>query len=89
MENKEWNELENCINVDEMVEISEKIRRRRYEQKLDKNDQYAMQSRENESRFHYLCIKVTNVLQSRYLTPTILFTSERVCVGGGGQFRLI
>ena len=33
-----------------------KNRRRRYEQKLYENDQYAMQSRENESRFHYLCI---------------------------------
>ena len=67
MENKEWNELENCINVDEMVEISEKIRRRRYEQKLDKNDQYAMQSRENESRFHYLWPQVANQQQQQKL----------------------
>ena len=33
----------------------EKIWRRRYEQKLNENDQYATQSRGNESRFHYLC----------------------------------
>ena len=33
-------------------------RRRRYEQKLNENEQYATQSRENESRFHYLCLKV-------------------------------
>ena len=30
--------------------------KRKYEQKLGENDQYAMQSRENESRFHYLCL---------------------------------
>ena len=35
-----------------------KIRRRSYEQKLNENDQYATQSRENESRFHYLCSAV-------------------------------
>ena len=35
----------------------EKIRRRRYEQKLYENDQYATQSGENESCFHYLCLK--------------------------------
>ena len=34
----------------------EKIRRRRYEQKLNEKDQYAMQSWENKSRFHYLCM---------------------------------
>ena len=31
------------------------IRRRKYEQKLNENDQYATQSWENESHFHYLC----------------------------------
>ena len=31
------------------------MQRRRYEQKLNENDQYATQSRENENRFHYLC----------------------------------
>ena len=36
----------------------EKKQRRRYEQKLYENDQYAMQSQENESRFHYLCLEV-------------------------------
>ena len=30
---------------------------RRYEQKLNENDQYGRQSRENESCFHYLCTK--------------------------------
>ena len=35
-----------------------KIRQRRYEQKWNKNDQYATQSRENESCFHYLCLVV-------------------------------
>ena len=32
-----------------------KIRRRRYEQKLNENYKYATQSRENKSSFHYLC----------------------------------
>ena len=32
----------------------EKKRQRRYEQKLYENDQYATQSQENESCFHYL-----------------------------------
>ena len=36
---------------------AEKIRRRRYEQKLYENDQFATQSRDNESCFHYLCLK--------------------------------
>ena len=40
--------------------ITEKIRGRRYEHKLNKNDQYATQSRENESCCHYLCIDVEN-----------------------------
>ena len=35
-----------------------KIRRRRYKPKLNKNDQYAMQCREIESCFHYLCLQV-------------------------------
>ena len=34
----------------------EKIWQNRYEQKLNENDQYATQSQENESRFHYLCL---------------------------------
>ena len=34
----------------------EKIRPRRYLQKINENDQYATQSRENESCFHYLCL---------------------------------
>ena len=44
----------------------EKIRQRRYEQKLNTNDQYAMQSRENESRFHYLWREV----QDRHDPPS-------------------
>ena len=36
----------------------EKIQQRRYKPKLNKNNQYAMQCRENKSRFHYLCFEV-------------------------------
>ena len=36
----------------------EKIRRRRYKPKLNKNDQYTRQCWENKSRFHYLWLEV-------------------------------
>ena len=38
-----------------------KIRQRRYEQKLNENDQYETQSRGNESLFHYLCYTVDSI----------------------------
>ena len=45
------------INIDEK-NIDERRRDchiKKYEQKLNENDQYVTQSRENESHFHYLC----------------------------------
>ena len=48
------------INIDE--KNVDKRRRdcqiKKYEQKLNKHDQYAMQSGENESHFRYLCSTV-------------------------------
>ena len=51
--NKKINKLRKGIIVGFQLE---KIQRRRYEQKLNENDQYAMQSRENKTRSHYLCL---------------------------------
>ena len=54
----------------------EKIRRRKQEQKLYENDQYATQSRENESRFHYLCKGVTyiSIKALSFITYNVGFT---------------
>ena len=41
-----------------------KIWQMRYEQKLNENDQYAMQSWENKICFHYLCLKVISTISA-------------------------
>ena len=56
---KPWQVIKNLIVVGYQPK---KIRWRRHEQKLNKNDQYATQSWVNESRFNYLCLNVGSFL---------------------------
>ena len=52
-------------------------RRRRYEQKLNENEQYATQSRENESCFHYLWWQV-GINSFKYVWKKILNIFENL-----------
>ena len=50
------------------INPNEKTRQRRYEQKLNENNQYVVQCWENKSRFYYLCFRVTCFLTGQYNT---------------------